>query len=344
MSELLNISNLHCDYQGKAVLQGLSLSVAHNEILCLLGPSGCGKTTALKAIAGLMPTSRGEIAINDKQVNAKGVYVPPEKRQLGMIFQDYALFGHLSVADNVGFALSGITKAERQSKVDEMLTLVKLNHLAQRFPHELSGGQQQRIAIARALAYSPQLLLLDEPFSNIDTQVRFELIDEIRDILKARNMSAVFVTHSKEEGFAFADKMAVMAHGQIAQLDTPQQLFNQPNSRFVAEFLGKGVYLPASVTSANAVATLLGEVTSTAKLTMPVGSEGDLFVRPQFLQLTAAEHGLGIITHKTFSANGFHYQVALGELNLAVITTHCFDLGQKVALKVAPHHLHLFLR
>lgn len=344
MSNKLKVTELSCQYQDKTVLDGLSFNLAENQILCLLGPSGCGKTTALKAIAGLIPIDSGQIHINEMQIFGQGVNVPPESRNLGMIFQDYALFPHLTVGDNVGFALKALAKDEYNGKVREMLELVKLEHLSERYPHQLSGGQQQRVAIARALAYSPQLLLLDEPFSNIDTQVRSTLIEEIREILKARKMSAVFVTHSKEEGFAFADKMAVMDKGRIAQLDTPTVLFNQPKTRFVAEFLGKGIYLPAKVIDNRAVDCPLGQIESTAQLELPKGSEGELFVRPQYFQLDPHANSNGEIRHKTFVGTGFNYQVACQDYLMDVFAPQHLQVGTQVGVKVVSHHLHLFLR
>jgi iron(III) transport system ATP-binding protein len=339
----LQLTDLSCSYQGKTILDGLSLNLENNEILCLLGPSGCGKTTALKAMAGLMPTTGGQVFIDGQQVNGKGVFVPPEKRNIGMIFQDYALFPHLSVAGNVGFGIRKMAKAQVAERVNELLALVKLEGLGERYPHQLSGGQQQRVAIARALAYSPQLLLLDEPFSNIDTQVRYELIDEIRDILKSQKMSAVFVTHSKEEGFAFADKMAVMDQGKIAQLNTPEVLFNHPNSPFVAEFLGKGVYIPAKVLSSSEVACALGVIASISKIKLASGTEGELFVRPQYFQLNQAGEPNAQVKHKTFIGNGFNYQMAFEQMSIDVFSPKNLPLAAKVKLSVVPHHLHLFL-
>ena len=343
MQNKLQLTDLSCSYQGKTILDGLSLSLKNNEILCLLGPSGCGKTTALKAMAGLMPTNSGEIAIDGQQVNGKDVFVPPEKRNIGMIFQDYALFPHLSVAGNVGFGIRKLPKIQLTERVNELLALVKLDGLGERYPHQLSGGQQQRVAIARALAYSPQLLLLDEPFSNIDTQVRYELIDEIRDILKSQKMSAVFVTHSKEEGFAFADKMAVMDQGKIAQLDTPEVLFNHPNSPFVAEFLGKGVYIPAKVLSDCEVNCALGVIGSTSKIQLPPGTAGELFVRPQYFQLNQSGKPNSQVKHKTFIGSGFTYQMAFEQLSIDVFSPQNLPLAAKVELSVVPHHLQLFL-
>ena len=261
MSHLI-IKDLAYQYNATQVLSELNLNVEQDEIVCLLGASGCGKTTTLKAIAGILQPDQGYMSIDSKVVNDSGLFVAPEKRNIGMMFQDYALFPHLTVSDNIAFGLSNISKAQKRERVDEMLSLVKLDGCAQRYPHQLSGGQQQRVAIARALAYKPSLLLLDEPFSNIDTQVRFELIADIRRIIKDQQVSAVFVTHSKEEAFAFADTLAVMHGGKIAQQGSPEQLFSQPNSKVVAEFLGTGIYLTAKVLTPTEYETAFGVVHS----------------------------------------------------------------------------------
>ncbi|TXX38646.1 ABC transporter ATP-binding protein, partial [Vibrio cholerae] len=220
MSCALLIENLTCQYDAQTVLKSLSLQVNPGEIVCLLGASGCGKTTLLKAIAGLLPLASGQLSLNCVTLDDGKCWLPPEQRNIGMIFQDYALFPHLTVAQNVGFGLDAMPAKQKQAKIAEMLTLVHLDAFAERYPHQLSGGQQQRVAIARALAYKPDLLLLDEPFSNIDTQVRHELIIEIRKIFKQQGVTAIFVTHSREEAFAFADKMAVMNRGVIEQYGT----------------------------------------------------------------------------------------------------------------------------
>ena len=344
-SSIIELEQIRCDYHDKTVLDGLSLSVKHNEILCLLGPSGCGKTTALKVMAGLLPTVGGNIAIDGEQVNGKGVFVPPEQRHLGMIFQDYALFPHMTVAGNIGFAISQLGKANVKAKVDDMLALVKLEGLGERYPHQLSGGQQQRVAIARALAYSPRLLLLDEPFSNIDTQVRLNLIEDIRQILKEQQMSAVFVTHSKEEGFAFADQMAVMNEGKIVQKDTPEQLFNHPDNTFVAQFLGKGVYLPAKVLSDTQVQSPFGVLTSTSSIQCNEGVEGELLIRPQYFQLSGVDSDAtanATVNHKVFVGSGFSYQVKFADFEVEVFSPLQFKVGQNVNLTVLPHQLHVF--
>ena len=214
----LTISNLSSQYDDKAVITGLSLTLEQDDIVALLGPSGCGKTTLLRAIAGLQPITAGEIKLGEVVMTTPSQSLASEKRNIGMIFQDYALFPHLNVTDNVAFGLQKLTKSQRFDVVEEMLRLVKLQGYGDRFPHELSGGQQQRVAIARALAYKPQLMLLDEPFSNSDSQSRGEILQEMRQILKSQGVPAVFVTHSKDEAFAFADKIAIFSEGKLSKL------------------------------------------------------------------------------------------------------------------------------
>ena len=191
----LSLKNLSYQYDGQKVIENLDLEVAENEIVCLLGASGCGKTTTLKAVAGLLTPQQGQIVIHGKTMSDNTQFTAPQHRNIGMMFQDYALFPHLTVAQNIAFGLSKFNKADKQARVNEMLELVHLSEFAERYPHELSGGQQQRVAIARALAYKPNLLLLDEPFSNIDAQVRFQLINDIRQIIKDQKVSAIFVSH-----------------------------------------------------------------------------------------------------------------------------------------------------
>lgn len=266
MTATLRLSHVHSDYQGQSVLKGLNLELEQGEILALLGPSGCGKTTLLRAVAGLQAISQGEISINGQVVSGHQAFVPSEQRGIGMIFQDYALFPHLTVAENILFGVTALSKLQANARLEDMLSLVKLEGLAARYPHELSGGQQQRVSIARALAYEPQLLLLDEPFSNIDAQVRHEMMAEIRGILKQRNVSAVFVTHSKDEAFVFADTLALFNQGVIAQHGKAEHLYSQPNSRYVADFLGSGNYLPAVVINAQHINTPIGTLVSTTPI------------------------------------------------------------------------------
>ncbi|SQH78112.1 Fe(3+) ions import ATP-binding protein FbpC [Shewanella benthica] len=339
----LSIRGVHSDYQGQQVLKGLDLTLEKGEIAALLGPSGCGKTTLLRAIAGLQAVSQGEISINGKTLTGPHVFTPSEQRGVGMIFQDYALFPHLNLADNILFGVKDLDKAARLARLDEMLELVKLEGLAKRYPHELSGGQQQRVSIARALAYEPELLLLDEPFSNIDAKVRGEMMLEIRNILKQRNVSAVFVTHSKDEAFVFADKLALFKDGYIVQYGTAEELYTAPKDRYVADFLGSGNYIPASVKDDFVVDTPIGLLTSTTRLSHPISYRGEILIRPQQLEISADEQGLGVIIERRFLGNICHYQVQVAQ-HFYEVKSHLsqFMPGQKVHLQAQAHSLVVF--
>ncbi|MFB2641002.1 ABC transporter ATP-binding protein [Shewanella bicestrii] len=347
MTSTLSLHQVHSDYQGQQVLKGLDLTLAQGEILALLGPSGCGKTTLLRAVAGLQAISQGEILINGKTVSGAGQFVPSEQRGIGMIFQDYALFPHLTVAENILFGVAKLTPAQRKARLDDMLALVKLEGLAKRYPHELSGGQQQRVSIARALAYEPQLLLLDEPFSNIDAQVRHSMMAEIRSILKQRNVSAVFVTHSKDEAFVFADTLAIFNQGVIVQHGRAEDLYAAPNSRYVADFLGSGNYLPAEVLDGHSVATPIGELRSLTPLSQSHAFNGQVFLRPQQLALSADDAGVGTITERRFLGAFCHYWVkveAASHAHYVEVRSQIMQLnvGQRVGLSTEPHSLVLF--
>ncbi|MGA1622829.1 MAG: ABC transporter ATP-binding protein [Synechocystis sp.] len=235
--------------QSAPVLHQITFTLAPGEILGLLGPSGCGKTTLLRIIAGFETPTTGEIYLEDRCVSGTKQLVPPEKRHTGMVFQDYALFPHLTIADNIAFGLQTkgqqLNRAQIKTRVTEVLNLVGLNGLEGRYPHELSGGQQQRIALARALAPRPNLILLDEPLSNLDVQVRQRLRHEIRHILKATGIAAIFVTHDQEEAMAISDRIGVMHQGRLEQIGTPEEIYCAPASRFVAEFVTQANFLPA---------------------------------------------------------------------------------------------------
>ena len=334
MSCALSIRNLTCQYDQQTILESLSLHVEPGQIVCLLGASGCGKTTLLKAIAGLLPLSAGEMCLNGVTIDNGQHWLPPEQRNIGMIFQDYALFPHLTVADNVGFGLKGFSQQEKQHRVAEMLDLVHLSAFAQRYPHQLSGGQQQRVAIARSLAYKPDLLLLDEPFSNIDTQVRHELIGEIRKLFKAQGVTAIFVTHSREEAFAFADKMAVMNHGVIEQYGTASELYYQPSSKFVADFLGGGSYLPATRLSESEFETQFGVVEAQAQQPIELNARCELLLRPQHIQISAAEKSSIHILEQQFMGDHCRYVIESNGSQLLASSSQALSVGQSVSVKV----------
>jgi putative spermidine/putrescine transport system ATP-binding protein len=276
-------------FDAQLAVDQVSLSVAPGEIVCLLGPSGCGKTTTLNLIAGFLRPDNGQVRLAGKVVDD----LPPHRRQIGMVFQSYALFPHLSVLDNVAFGLKvrGVARREARARALDTLALVQLADYAQRMPQQLSGGQQQRVSIARALAYQPQLLLLDEPFSSLDARLRVSLREELKQIQQRLGISALFVTHDQEEALQLADRVMVMQSGRIAQQGTPHEVYFKPGSRFVAEFMGEANFLPARACGDGQVAARDG---ASWLVDLPVGAgAGSLMLRPERIAICADRDGAG---------------------------------------------------
>ncbi|WP_420641803.1 ABC transporter ATP-binding protein [Candidatus Leptofilum sp.] len=331
--------NLHKSFDNSPVVQDVSLSVAPGEILVLLGPSGCGKTTTLRLIAGFETLDDGRIEIDNQLVADGSQHVPPEKRRVGIVFQDYAIFPHLSLAQNVGFGL----KRGQSQRVEEMLNFVGLGGLGERMPHQLSGGQQQRVALARALAPQPVVLLLDEPFSNLDAALRVEMRQEVRRLLKASNITAVFVTHDQEEALFMGDQVAVMNDGRLEQVGSPEAIFHQPRTRFVAQFLGQTDFLPGEVTD-HGVQTAIGILPQ--MLPLASGTAVEVAVRPDDLQLLPDDEGNGRIVSRQFVGIAFVYGVRLNDGTLVHSwQPHENSLAEGTAVSVqfaAPHALPCF--
>jgi len=340
---LLQLHNLACGYQGQKIVQDLNLHLNAGDIGCLLGPSGCGKTTTLRAIAGFEPITQGEIRLAGEVISRAGFTLAPEARRIGMVFQDYALFPHLTVAENVAF---GIRKhPERERITRELLDLVKLGHLGRRYPHELSGGQQQRVALARALAPEPRLLLLDEPFSNLDVELRRSLSLEVRDILKARGTSAILVTHDQEEAFAVRDQVGVFRDGRLEQWDTPYNLYHEPLSPFVASFVGQGYFIRGQLINPETVQTELGEIHGNRAYSWPLGSAVDVLLRPDDLVYAPDSALQAQIVGKTFlgASTLYRLQLPTGTQLEAIFPSHTdHHPGEIVGIEVSADHLVLF--
>ncbi|MFQ6026603.1 MAG: ABC transporter ATP-binding protein [Dehalococcoidia bacterium] len=312
------------------------LTVRQGQIVALLGPSGCGKTTALRLIAGFEQPDRGTIHIGDQSVFGPGSSVPPEKRMVGMVFQEGALFPHLSVEQNISY---GLTRNQaRKGRVDEVLRLVGLYELRHRMPHELSGGQQQRVALARALAPKPEVLLLDEPFSNLDPGLRDQVRRDVVEILRASNSTAIFVTHDQEEALLIGDRIAVMHRGRVEQVDSPEDIFHHPATRFVAEFIGMVDFLDARREGANLV-TDVG-ITDWPVL-CPPESELEVMVRPDCLDCYPSEQDQGVISGREFRGGYYLYRVSLPSGNtVRCLLSHAeeYDVGTPVTISIRNGH------
>nr|MBF0683140.1 ABC transporter ATP-binding protein [Pseudomonas sp.] len=338
---MLDLDSIAVAYSATPVVQALSLHVAEGEIGCLLGASGCGKTTVLRAIAGFEPLRAGAIRLAGDVVAGNGRMLAPEARRIGVVFQDYALFPHLTVAANIGFGLSQQTATQRNARVIEMLDLVGLQHAASRYPHELSGGQQQRVALARALAPQPRLMLMDEPFSNLDVTLRERLAAEVRLILKRAGATAILVTHDQREAFAVADKVGVMADGHLRQWDTPYALYHQPADRYVAGFIGEGVLLPATLSSGHSLVSELGTLTLMNPNGTAASCEGcvplEILIRPDSIALDAAGNVTARVVARAFRGAEFLYTLQLpsgGQVMALAPSRHPHEIGASVRLRL----------
>jgi iron(III) transport system ATP-binding protein len=339
--ELLRLSLVSKRYapdQPPAV-DGLSLTADQGEILALLGPSGCGKTTTLRIIAGFEAPDAGTVTIRGEVMAGSGRSIPPEERGVGIVFQDYALFPHLTVAENVGFGLKRLDRPSRRDRVAQILDLVGLGSFAGRYPHELSGGQQQRVAVARALAPAPALMLLDEPFSNLDADLRAQMREEVEKILRNTGTTAIFVTHDQEEAFTLADRVGVLNQGRIEQLAAPEDIYHHPASQFVAEFVGAADFLPGLVTN-EGIVTELGVFGNVDALEM--GAKVEVMIRPDDITFVPEREGTGVLVRRYFRGSETLYCIRLPSgrrVHSSQPSASMFPTGMRV--RAEAHVLHV---
>jgi iron(III) transport system ATP-binding protein len=339
--ELVKLSRVSKRYapDGPTAVDGLSLAVEQGEILALLGPSGCGKTTTLRLIAGFETPDSGTVTLRGQVVAGAGRSVPPEERGVGIVFQDYALFPHLTVRDNVAFGLTRQDRGARRERVSEILGLVGLEDLGGRYPHELSGGQQQRVAVARALAPAPPLILLDEPFSNLDADLRAEMRADVETLLRTTGTTAIFVTHDQEEAFTLADRVGVLSEGRIEQFGTPEQIYHHPASQFVAQFVGAADFLPGLVTP-QGIVTEVGVFGNVRDLA--AGERVEIMIRPDDITFVPHADGPAVIVQRAFRGSESLYCLELPSghrLHSSQPSSSMFPAGTRV--RAEAHLLHI---
>lgn len=348
---LLSIKNLEIDYPSRdghgrvTAVKGLNLALGQGEIGCLLGSSGCGKSTVLRAICGFEPIKTGEIQLRDIVVSSQSTHIPPNQRRVGMVFQDFALFPHLNVLENIAFGLQHLPNNQRTSLAMEWLQRVSLTDKADAYPHELSGGQQQRVALARAMAPEPDLILLDEPFSSLDIELRERLASEMRDILKANNITALLVTHDQYEAFAIADKIGVMTKGKVIQWDAPYELYHKPASRYVADFIGRGIFIKGIVQPNNKIMIEIGELEIDKDHAKDIGKEIDVLLRADDIQHDDRSPMQAEVVRKIFRGADFLYTLKLAsgiEIFAYVPSHHDHAVGEKIGIQLVADHVVTF--
>jgi len=346
---LLELKNISVGYGKKIIVKDVSLNIAPGEIGCLLGPSGCGKSTLLRAIAGFEPVLAGTIALFKQVISKTNNTLAPEHRNIGMVFQDISLFPHLSIEDNICFGIKHLSRQQRQTRVKQLLELVELSDSAKSYPHQLSGGQQQRIALARALAPKPKLILLDEPFSGLDAKLRETLVPQVKAILKQEKVSALIVSHDQAEAFAIADKIAVMHQGEIHQWDDAYNSYHHPATKFVANFIGTSKFIPATTVCEHCIETSLGRIESKEPHGFIAGTRVDLLVRIDDVTHDSSANYCGTVTKKDFHGSSYTYELILSDgVTILCSVPAKYDMkhtiGDELQLKLNIENLVLFER
>ncbi|MCK5725946.1 MAG: ABC transporter ATP-binding protein [Thiotrichaceae bacterium] len=342
---LLSLKNITIAYGSHTVVHDFSLELKKGEITSLIGPSGCGKTTILRSIAGFEKLKRGMMTVNHELISDANMTLAPEKRNIGMVFQDFALFPHLNINDNICFGIHHLNRTQQKQRAKELLALIGLSGFEKRYPHELSGGQQQRIALARALAPKPNLLLLDEPFSSMDIELREELAKEVRQILKHENITAILVTHDQNEAFAMADNIAVIKEGELLQWDSAYNLYHQPNSPFVADFIGQGVLIDGLVVDENHIETSLAPLKGLVPNGCDVGCRVKILVRPDDILHDDCSPRKARIVARNFQGANYLYTLELKDgtqLLSLVHSHHDHAIGEELGIVLEIDHLVVF--
>lgn len=315
-----------------------TFELSSGDILALVGPSGCGKTTLLRLIAGFEYPDKGNIRVGGELMAGKNEFKPPEKREVGMVFQNHALFPHLTVFENIAYGLS-LEGKQREERVAKMLLLIGLEEYGSKMPHELSGGEQQRVALARALAPDPEILLLDEPFSNLDADLRTRIRTEVRDILKRTDSTVIFVTHDQDEALFIGDRVGVMNQGKITQIDEPEDIFHFPSDPFVADFIGIADFIEGKIIDEKYVETEIGDLSYHEKMTS--GKKVRVMVRPDFLDIVASDEKIGEIVDRIFQGMNYLYKVRLPSGDTIQAMQHHtekYEVGAKVDFQLDPEH------
>jgi iron(III) transport system ATP-binding protein len=344
---MLSLNNVSVAYQKTEAVQDVTFELGVGQIGCFLGPSGCGKTSLLRAVAGFEKISGGKICLRDQLVSAKGSHLEPEKRRVAVVFQDYALFPHLTVAQNIAFGLQDRNTLQKRERVAELLVLVGLPGYEGRYPHVLSGGQQQRVALARAMAAKPDLLLLDEPFSSLDAELRDELAKELRAILKHEKTTALMVTHDQHEAFAMADVIGVMNKGRLLQWTDAYALYHRPINRFVASFIGDGVFMSATVDNNSMLNSVLGVLPINFSSGFKQGDKVAFLVRPDDIIHDDESETLAKVVDRSFRGSHILYQLELQDVGQArvlclALSHHDHQLNELIGIRLDLEHLIVF--
>jgi iron(III) transport system ATP-binding protein len=345
MTNALELRHVSVALEKTPIVRQISLTLKAGDIGCLLGASGCGKTTLLRAIAGFEPVSSGEILIAGERISAAGWQLPVEKRQVGMVFQDYALFPHMTVRDNIAFGLRTLSNPARRQRVDELASMLRITELLEAWPHRLSGGQQQRVAIARAMAPKPRILLLDEPFASLDVELREQIAREIRQVLKKDGITTILVSHNQYEAFAMADEIGVMSEGTLQQWSPAFELYHEPANVYVADFVGEGVFLPGKVIDAQHVQTELGLLDSDQPLGFAAGESVSVLIRPDDVIHDDHSPATAKVVDKAFRGSQFLYTLELesGARVLSLVPSHhAHGKNTQIGIRVEMDHLVAF--